>query len=447
MDTTSIFGPPGTGKTTTLCKQYVAPAISKGKVAVVSFSTAAAKQLSESVLPSPNSFVGTIHALCFRILGLRRAEVVDERVLADEMGYDEEQVKSVLNLHSFARSTGSTVKACYWSYVTNDPYALPIEQVHDFVISYAQYKQVQGKVDFTDMLSICLDRGSVPHFDHVFVDEAQDLTPLQWRVIEAMTPAFLTVAGDDDQAVYSFFGADPHHMRKIANKTVVLDQSHRVPALMHLLANDISARIVDRQSKHWKPRTARGRIIERSDPVATIYENKHVADTVALFRDRFILKDVADELTGIGVPWFSHAAYSPYKNRWVDTVHAVRKGTINDPLNEHLQRNLDERSRGRTIKREAVPESFLDMERVPYHVMGVLDQEPAPLLELSTIHGFKGREAECVFLTLTCTPRVEMAAYTQDTNVLDDELRVWYTAVTRARSDLYLIGNNEFVTI
>jgi len=446
MDTTvvSIFGPPGTGKTTTLCKRYVTPAISKGTVAVVSFSTAAAKQLSESVFPSPTSFVGTIHALCFRTLGLRRSEVVDERMLADEMGYDEEQVKSVLNLHSFARSTNQTLKQCYGSYVTNDPYALPLEDAYEFVIDYNRYKHTKGMTDFTDMLEICLERGNVPHFDRVFVDEAQDLTPLQWKVVDAMTPAFLTMAGDDDQAVYAFFGADPHHMRKIARHTVVLDQSHRVPHLMHTLANSISARIVDRQHKNWKPRAAEGKIIERSDPVATIYENRHVVDAVALFRDRFILRDVADELTGIGIPWHSHAAYSPYKNRWVDTVRAVREGVINDPLNEYLQRNLDERSRGRTIKRDAIPESFLDMERVPYMVMGVLDQEQAPLLELSTVHGFKGREANTVFLTLDCTPRVEMAAYIKE--ILDDELRVWYTAVTRAKETLYLIGQNEFIT-
>jgi superfamily I DNA/RNA helicase len=60
------------------------------------------------------------------------------------------------------------------------------------------------------------------------------------------------------------------------------------------------------------------------------------------------------------------------------------------------------------------------------------------------VHGFKGREANTVFLTLDCTPRVEMAAYIKE--ILDDELRVWYTAVTRAKETLYLIGQNEFIT-
>ncbi|HET9067286.1 MAG TPA: UvrD-helicase domain-containing protein, partial [Amaricoccus sp.] len=58
--------------------------------------------------------------------------------------------------------------------------------------------------------------------DHVLVDEAQDTSPAQWQVIEALTDEFLAgigardgtertifVVGDEKQSIYSFQGADP----------------------------------------------------------------------------------------------------------------------------------------------------------------------------------------------------------------------------------------------
>ena len=57
--------------------------------------------------------------------------------------------------------------------------------------------------------------------DHILVDEAQDTSPLQWRVIDALAQEFfsgegaretartLFAVGDEKQSIYSFQGADP----------------------------------------------------------------------------------------------------------------------------------------------------------------------------------------------------------------------------------------------
>ncbi|MEO1097715.1 MAG: UvrD-helicase domain-containing protein, partial [Bacteroidota bacterium] len=98
---------------------------------------------------------------------------------------------------------------------------------------YGSLKRARGVIDFDDQVEKCanlltrseirewiryrLDRG----IDHMLVDEAQDTSPRQWEVINAITGDFhsgnsasmrqrtVFVVGDEKQSIYSFQGADP----------------------------------------------------------------------------------------------------------------------------------------------------------------------------------------------------------------------------------------------
>ncbi|MBI1171084.1 double-strand break repair helicase AddA [bacterium] len=110
------------------------------------------------------------------------------------------------------------------------------QAIHDFarvfLPAYAQRKAAQGLLDFDDLIArarLLLSDPSVAAWvlfrldggiDHVLVDEAQDTSPDQWRVIELLTAEFtagegtrpggrtLFVVGDKKQSIYSFQGAD-----------------------------------------------------------------------------------------------------------------------------------------------------------------------------------------------------------------------------------------------
>lgn len=101
-----------------------------------------------------------------------------------------------------------------------------------FLVLYAQRKAARGMLDFDDLITRAgrllndpalaawvlfrLDGG----IDHILVDEAQDTSPSQWRVIERLAAEFtagigasekhrtLFVVGDKKQSIYSFQGAD-----------------------------------------------------------------------------------------------------------------------------------------------------------------------------------------------------------------------------------------------
>ena len=50
-------------------------------------------------------------------------------------------------------------------------------------LSVCNYKKVYGLIDFTDMIQKFLDADNTPNFDVIFVDEAQDLSLIQWSMI------------------------------------------------------------------------------------------------------------------------------------------------------------------------------------------------------------------------------------------------------------------------
>ena len=96
------------------------------------------------------------------------------------------------------------------------------------------YKETHGLIDFTDMLDKFLKpKVKSPGFDVIFIDEAQDLSIIQWKVvdkIEKETGCDVWVAGDDDQAIFGWAGADVDSFIDWEAEEIPLTQSERVPA-------------------------------------------------------------------------------------------------------------------------------------------------------------------------------------------------------------------------
>ncbi len=102
-----------------------------------------------------------------------------------------------------------------------------------WLAAYGRRKQAAGLLDFDDLIDRARALLELPGtaawvlwrldggLDHILVDEAQDTSPAQWRVIEALSAEFFAgagardvtrtifVVGDEKQSIYSFQGADP----------------------------------------------------------------------------------------------------------------------------------------------------------------------------------------------------------------------------------------------
>jgi DNA helicase II / ATP-dependent DNA helicase PcrA len=91
---------------------------------------------------------------------------------------------------------------------------------------YTAHKREHGLVDFDDLLLLwraaLADPAAGPAlrglFDAVLVDEYQDVNAIQAEIVQLLAPdgTGLTCVGDDAQAIYGFRGADPAHLRALA---------------------------------------------------------------------------------------------------------------------------------------------------------------------------------------------------------------------------------------
>ena len=98
-----------------------------------------------------------------------------------------------------------------------------------------------------------------PKYDVAFVDEAQDLSPIQWKMFNIIkeNSKYVILAGDDDQAIYGWAGADvKKFQQEISKKDIILPQSYRVPQDRTNIADKILNLIPDdrRIKKQWKAR-------------------------------------------------------------------------------------------------------------------------------------------------------------------------------------------------
>ena len=94
----------------------------------------------------------------------------------------------------------------------------------------------------------------------MFIDEAQDLSLLQWEMVRKIwSRAEKTyIAGDDDQAIFKWAGADVDHfiaLKEEVDDIKTLDQSYRIPGgPIHDLSQKIIGKVQNRFEKTYKPR-------------------------------------------------------------------------------------------------------------------------------------------------------------------------------------------------
>jgi DNA helicase-2/ATP-dependent DNA helicase PcrA len=134
---------------------------------------------------------------------------------------------------------------------------LPQRDMADVFRRYEDEKRSQRKVDFDDLLRLCRrdlleDREFAQtqrwRFQHVFVDEFQDVNPLQRGLLEAWVGGRddLCVVGDPNQAIYTWNGADPTALtgfrdRYPAGDVIRLVENYRSSPQILAVANAILA--------------------------------------------------------------------------------------------------------------------------------------------------------------------------------------------------------------
>lgn len=284
MNVRKVFGPPGSGKTTFLLN-VVELELNSGvppqKIGYFAFTRKAANEAKERAIakfPHLNSeldfpWFRTLHSLAFRCLGVTSKDIMKPEhyhefakqaglEIAVDTGEEDFVIRTdnpILNEINIARIRGEDLRTHY------NRSKMDIEWFHFEYVerAYRHYKDAHNLIDFTDLLELIIQESErLPSLEVLIVDESQDLSRLQWDLVQALCQrskrAFL--AGDDDQAVYTWAGADVKSFLNFCGEITVLQQSYRVPAKVHALAGEIVKRIKQRQPKVWNPRDYDGEV-------------------------------------------------------------------------------------------------------------------------------------------------------------------------------------------
>jgi DNA helicase-2/ATP-dependent DNA helicase PcrA len=129
-------------------------------------------------------------------------------------------------LDAYTRSV-NTASAARDVIAAEFPWCEPhVEKILDLYRAYMARKRADGLLDFDDLLLACralltdetLGPTITGRWDHVLVDEYQDVNQIQVDIVRLLCPhgAGLTVVGDDAQAIYGFRGADSTHLTDLA---------------------------------------------------------------------------------------------------------------------------------------------------------------------------------------------------------------------------------------
>ena len=488
---TIVLGPPGTGKTTTMLNKVDdhLKTTDPNKIGYFAFTQKAAYEardramekfnLSEDDLP----YFRTLHSLAFRRLGIKKESVMQKSHYedlgkrvgfpVDYMEYEDEEggifsTKSdYLRILQLAQLRNISFEKQYdLKEHTQD---VEFDKLRILSHELERYKKEHTLIDFNDMILEFVKSDASPAFDVVFIDEAQDLSLIQWDMAKSIwnKSGDSYIAGDDDQAIFRWAGADVDSFIAQTGKILNLTQSYRIPRAVHDVAMKIIGRVSNRLAKKWEPRTYAG-------TVKSYHDFEHVDMTkgewLVLARTRYMLNDLEETLYQKGL-YYKNKFKKSYEQDLHEAIidwEKLREGasleyskiekifSFISPKNLEKEKmfgmvkdsfyNINQLKKDFGLRTDAVWYEGLDqapIRRVEYIRKMRSNGEQLnkkPRILLSTIHGVKGGEAQNVVL-LTDLSLNTQKGYERNP---DDENRLFYVGATRTKENLHIIEPKDF---
>ena len=467
-----VVGPPGTGKTRRLLNEvqrYVNKGTPLNKIGYFAFTRKAAGEARDRFLKINThltkkdiKYFQTLHSLAFGKLGLKEENVMQDlnyKVIGETCGiqikyamYETNNWNGIFSSDSEYLSMINLARVKQISVMDQLDLNEHLSKIERDKLDAIEkeinnYKEIYGLIDFTDMIQKFLDENIELNFDVIFVDEAQDLSLIQWTMInkiEEDTGCDVFVAGDDDQAIFGWAGADVDSFINYNAEEIPLKQSERVPSTIQKTALNVINRIQEnRIDKEYFPKSETGQILERYR-LSDI--DMSTGDWLILTRTKSLLKSVPTYLKKKGLFFESAQGNSVGKSLYEDIQYWSKLQKKIHLPDIQVQR-IKERIKGDMNISLHWYDAFnkLTESQITYMRLLLLNNEDPTKdarIKISTIHGAKGGEATNVVLFLNETANTIKGAK-KSTAKQDEEYRVWYVGVTRSMKNLYLIKSQN----
>lgn len=490
-----IYGPPGTGKTSTLIatvESFIEKGISPKNIAYLTFTRKAANVAKTRAIArfgchsDDLPYFQTLHAFAYHALGVQRGGLIDapDYILlakALKIRIDSHRRRNhelipcpatdgdkLIDCEANARAKQVALRA-YWEGLPRE--GIDWTELQAWAQTYSKYKQDTGKLDFVDLLSRYLETGTVPPIEVLIIDEAQDLTPLQWKVAEKLAEGAskIIVAGDDDQSIYRWAGSDHTKMFELTHDQLVLPRSYRVPENIQRVANAIVKRIKVRKEKQWEP-NSKGGVVRYERDLRHIDIDPSQGTWLLLARSRYQLEDYVEHCTQRNLLFecpFSETIRATTIQA-ITTWEQLKAGmavTAEDAKNlyTYTTSGFQVKNGFKKALNEVPDAELLTLHQLQAHyglvathawnwgdvIHRVSTEEKGYLFDvsqrgslingapirISTIHGAKGGEADNVVVMEDISRKASRGMKIDPA----DEHRTFYVAVTRAKKSLHVI--------
>lgn len=515
METTEyrIYGPPGTGKTTMIADQVgrFVERFGGDQVSVCSLTRTAVREIERRSLPIESENLSTLHARCKRALGEKEPAdgakqlrqfardcptYATEECISLPRATDDDDVplaEKVMGGGSVTLMAQSTILRQKLIPQTEWPV-----KVSNWYRVWREWCHSKGIDDFTGWLETALEVKPLPPQQIVFVDEAQDHTPLQLAVIRSWATPRRVLVGDDDQNLYEWSGSVPQAFLSPPlpeSQEWVLNQSHRVPKAVHRLAarwiESIPAR--RRRQKEYLPRDEEGAVRDcgwdwQTPTLPPTLNPEDGESHMILATCSYMLQPTLDTLRRERIPFHNpfrrkNLAWNPIEpirsildhylaKEWTPSgvlawtavlrarqvavggsfsglEEALSKWKARQPvtvadISPFIQPQMLSLFARRSLspfrhERKIVPGQW-------EYVLDLYDKgRTVPTIIVGTVHSVKGGEADNVYLA----PDISPAAALDSGENFDRTIRTFYVAMTRARKRLFLCqeATRNFVVI
>jgi len=456
-----IYGPPGTGKTFRLLrrvKAYVRTGTPYHKIGYFAFTKKAASEARKRIDVDEKQvpYFQTLHAFCFHLLNLNESDIIQPHhyeALGKKLNvrvnfndkYNEEQTHFLTCNNPYFQIIGKAINKDItikeeFDLNEHDRKDIDWHTLNHIYINLQEYKKKMHLLDFNDLIKKVIDSNKIPKLKAIFIDEAQDLSPLQWQLYDKLKENCddMYLAGDDDQAIFAWAGADVNRFIKEPANERVLRYSRRVSRAVQEQSQIAVSKIAGiRKHKEYLPRAQKG-FASHINNLGQIDLTK--GKWLILTRTKSNLLDIMKELKSKNIYYQSNKGKS-FNVGIYNGAMAYTKWIREGKLEEKEINDV----------REYIPSGNWNPEKNWYDIF-VADQKEILYIRniisggeilsenarvwVSTIHAAKGGEEDNVILSLHQGSKVQKSIRLS-VDKQDEEHRAWYVGITRARNNLY----------
>lgn len=384
----------------------------------------------------------------------------------------------LFNAYTYYRSTGRDLKAVVNRGLYSDPdYLLEVEK------DLEEYKKRNNLIELYDCMDAVIKDKYSPDASLVLVDEAQDLNPLMYGMINNFSGNvdYIGLAGDPFQCLYPFYGASPEYLINFPDaRTFELGQTRRLYKEHYEVAKFIIHYGTRYTAPDVKTKGEGGKLYYVNPEYAAALTARHSGGrgVYHLARTNLICGKIAHTLSEMGIPFVGRFGWEPWKVNLFNALNkasrnqaltageitALRANTtaenklvkagVSDKIMEEAKANGGTRNYRSlfngdiwhwnnnltySIKKNDNDGDILRKQISALSQKGYtcITNEEARKVSVMTIHASKGLEAETVFLYTEIPTAVQKNLLNCESQ--EEEAFVWYVGASRSLKNLYVV--------